>query len=73
MTDSRFSFAPLGDPGSVNMSVFLRIPATGLAIKATKRHQRLVRKAVKMSAYKVLPDMKKRACRDLTWSTFAYT
>jgi hypothetical protein len=37
MTASRFSFAPLGDPGSVKIKVFRRTPATGRDIMATVR------------------------------------
>jgi hypothetical protein len=35
---SRFSFAPLGDPGKVKMRVCLRTPATGLAMSATVQY-----------------------------------
>src|SRR4051812_20125439 len=34
-TASRFSLAPFGDPGRVNIKVFFLTPATGLAISAT--------------------------------------
>lgn len=35
MTASRFSFAPLGEPGSVITSDLFLVPATGRAIMAT--------------------------------------
>lgn len=35
MTASRFSLAPLGEPGRVRMRVELRTPATGRDIAAT--------------------------------------
>lgn len=36
-TASRFSLAPFGDPGRVNIRVFFLTPATGLAMSATDR------------------------------------
>lgn len=35
MTDCKFSFAPFGDPGNVNIKVLLRTPATGRDMMAT--------------------------------------
>lgn len=37
MTASRFSLAPFGDPGSVMIRDWFRVPATGRAIIATSR------------------------------------
>jgi hypothetical protein len=40
MIASRFSLAPFGDPGKVMMMDCFRVPATGLAINATKEISR---------------------------------
>lgn len=66
MTASRFSLAPLGDPGSVRIKLWFRTPATGRDMTATSDKLADVSKEIAeiiRDTYTVSPVVRRRACR----------